>query len=182
MIHIETNRLILRNVSPKDAAIMHDYRNSEICARYQRGQTKDYEDICELIERRQNDEISEESPFLIAVADRRTDNLIGEIVVMPGEGTISLGYTFHYAHHRKGYAFEALSIVINLLHERYPTWEFICFTHPENLPSMALLKKLGYTDIGYLPTKDSHVFGRWITPETQAEIAQIQQASRNCPF
>lgn len=45
MIFIKTVRLLLRNVTPKDADIMYDYRNNEICARYQRGQTKDYEGI-----------------------------------------------------------------------------------------------------------------------------------------
>jgi small redox-active disulfide protein 2 len=33
---------------------------------------------------------------------------------MPNEETFSLGYTFHYAHHRKGYAFEALSALTEL--------------------------------------------------------------------
>ena len=30
---------------PCDADVMFDYRNSEICSRYQQGQTKDYEGI-----------------------------------------------------------------------------------------------------------------------------------------
>ena len=51
-------------------------------------------------------------------------------------------------------------------------WDFICFVEPENAPSIALLKKLGYQDMGYLPSKDSLVFGKWTTPETKAEIAQ----------
>ena len=37
MTFIETNRLLLRNITPEDADIMYDYRNNEICARYQRG-------------------------------------------------------------------------------------------------------------------------------------------------
>ena len=37
MIFLETDRLILRNVQPRDGAVMYDYRNHEICARYQRG-------------------------------------------------------------------------------------------------------------------------------------------------
>ena len=172
MIYIETPRLTLRNVTPKDAATMHDYRNSEVCAKYQRGQTKDYEGICQLIERRQNDVISVDEPFLIAVALKTTDEMVGEIVVMPNDGTISLGYTFHYHHHRRGYAFESLTALIDLLHERYPSWDFICFTEPENEPSMALLTKLGYKDMGYLPSKDSRVFGKWTTAETEAEIEQ----------
>ena len=108
----ETDRLILRNVLPKDADIMFDYRNNEICARYQRGQTKDYEGIVELVERRKVDVLSVDAPFMVAVALKNTDEMVGEIVVMPDDGTISLGYTFSYKHHRNGYAFEALTLLI----------------------------------------------------------------------
>ena len=50
MTLIETDRLRLRNVMAQDADIMYDYRNNEICARYQRGQTKDYDGIVSLPE------------------------------------------------------------------------------------------------------------------------------------
>ena len=172
MTFTETDRLILRNVAAKDVEIIYDYRNNEICARYQRGQTKDYDGIVALVEHRKDDVVSVESPFMVAVAFKETDEMVGEIVVMPNDGTISLGYTFSYKHHRKGYAFEALSALINMLHEQYPEWDFISFTEPENKPSMALLKKLGYKDMGYIPSMTSQVFGRWTTPATDAEIAQ----------
>lgn len=172
MTFLETDRLILRNVAAKDAEIIYDYRNNEICARYQRGQTKDYEGITALVEKRKNDIISTDAPFFVAVARKETDEMVGEIVVMPNDGTISLGYTFSYKHHRNGYAFEALTALINLLHEQYPKWDFISFTEPENEPSMALLKKLGYKDMGYIPSMTSQVFGKWTTPATDAEIAQ----------
>ena len=172
MTFIETNRLFLRNVAAKDADIMYDYRNNEICARYQRGQTKDYNGIVALVERRKNDVMSVDAPFMVAVALKDTDEMVGDIVVMPKDGTISLGYTFSYKHHRKGYAFESLSALINLLHEQYPEWDFISFTEPENEPSMALLKKLGYKDMGYIPSMESRAFGKWTTPVTEEEIAQ----------
>ena len=172
MTFLETNCLRLRNVAPKDAVIMYDYRNNEICARYQRGQTKDYAGITDLVEKRKNDVITTESPFFVAVALKDSDEMVGEVVVMPNDGTISLGYTFSYRYHRKGYAYEALSALISLLHECYPDWDFISFTEPENEPSMALLKKLGYKDMGYAPSIESQVFGKWTTPATEAEIAQ----------
>ena len=176
MINIETSRLILRNVTLKDAETMFDYRNNEICAKYQRGQTKDLDGILQLIEKRQNDEISVETPFFVAVALKVSDEMIGEIVVMPNDCTISMGYTFHYAHHRKGYAFEALSAITALLHERFQKWDFICFTEPKNTPSMALLAKLGFENLGYLPAKSSQVFGKWLNPETKAEIGRATEA------
>lgn len=70
-------------------------------------------------------------------------------------------------------AFEALTALISLLHERYPEWDFISFIEPENEPSMALLKKLGYKDMGYIPSLESMAFGKWTTPSTEAEIAQV---------
>lgn len=172
MTFAETNRLILRNVAAKDADIMYDYRNNEICARYQRGQVKDYDGIVALVERRKNDIMSVDAPFMVAVALKDTDEMVGEIVVMPSNCTISLGYTFSFKHHRKGYAFEALTALINMLHGRYPKWDFISFTERSNEPSMALLRKLGYKDMGYIPTMGSQAFGKWTTPATEAEIAQ----------
>lgn len=168
---METQRLRLRNVSQCDADIMYDYRNNEICAKYQRGLTKDREGIISLIDRRKHDVMSADTPYMIAVALRDTDELIGEIVVMPTDGTISLGYTFSYKYHRNGYAFESLSALMEALHEEYPDFDFICFTEPENEPSMGLLKKLGYKDLGYLESKKSRVFGKWIRKDTEEDIA-----------
>ena len=178
MIFMETNRLRLRNVALKDAEIMYDYRNNEICARYQRGQVKDYDGIVNLVECHEDDMMSVDTPFLVAVALKDTDEMVGEIVVMPNDGTISIGYTFSYKHHRRGYAFEALTALIDLLHERYSEWDFISFTEPQNEPSMALLKKLGYKDMGFIPSMESRVFGKWTTPATEAEIAQATNSTK----
>lgn len=170
MIFLETDWLRLRNINLKDADEMFDYRNNEICSKYQKGQTKDYDGIVALTERRKADTLTMESPSMICIAQKETDVMIGEIVVMPNEGTISLGYTFSYKIHRKGYAYEALSALIEYLHEHYPEWDYVCFTETENVPSKCLLKKLGFTDMGYLPAKDSQVFGKWLRQDTIEEI------------
>ena len=162
MILLETERLILRNLVPEDAQVMYDYRNHTLCARYQRGQTKDYYSICELIRKYQNATITTDESYIIAVALKGSGEMIGEIVVMPNDGAITLGYTFSYKHHRKGYAFEALSALTDMLHIRFPDWEFICFTDTANEASIALLKKLGYRDLGYAEKISSQVFGKWI--------------------
>ena len=165
MICLETERLLLRNTRPEDAEVMYDYRNNELCARYQRGQTKDLPGIQSLVEHRSNDEIGENENFMIAVENKTTGEMVGEIVVMPNDGCFSIGYTFHYNHHRKGYAFEALSYLTDLLHQRYSEMEFISFTEPENVASMALLRKLGYADLGYSQKVESQVFGKWLKDE-----------------
>ena len=67
---------------------------------------------------------------------------------------------------------EALTALTELLHSRCPDWDFTCFVEPENAPSIALLKKLGFQLMGYLPSKKSLLFEKWMSPETKAEIAQ----------
>ena len=162
MFFMETQRLILRQVKPEDAETIFDYRNNEICSRYQRGQAKGLDEIKTLIERYKFSHLTSEHNCFVAVALKETDEMIGEIIVMPNDGCFSLGYTFSYKHHRNGYAYEALSNLIDILHNRYPDMEFICFTEPENAASIGLLKKLGYTDYGYLEKITSNVFGKWV--------------------
>jgi len=162
MVFLETERLILRQVAADDASVMFDYRNNEICSRYQRGQCKQLDEIKKLIAGHRSDILSDENNCLVAVALKDTGAMIGEIIVMPNDGCICLGYTFSYRYHRKGYAYESLSCLINMLHEKYPDMEFISFTDPDNTASKALLKKLGYTDYGYVEKIASNVFGKWV--------------------
>ena len=175
MIFLQTRRLILRNVEEGDEAVMFDYRNHPLCARYQRGQKRARHHIRELISRRKQDVLSDSGNCLIALALRDTGEMVGEIAVMPTEGTFSLGYTVSYRHHRQGYAFEGLSALIGYLHEHWPHWELISFVHPDNEASMGLLKKLGYEDLGYIPGMESQVFGKWVHPETVEEVTQAAE-------
>ena len=114
---------------------------------------------------------------MLAAALKQSNLMIGEIVVMPENGTITMGYTFHYNYHRRGYAYEALTALTSLLHERYPLWSFICYTEPENAASIALLQKLGYHDMGYLPDGKARAFGKWTTPTAEADTAEIKESS-----
>lgn len=158
---LKTERLVLRNLMPQDADVMFDYRNNEICSRYQKGQTKDYAKFAKMIERRRADVLSAEAPFMVAVALKETDEMTGEIVVKPKTDMIELGYTCSYRYHRRGYAFEALTALIDQLHRMAPDRAFISFVEPQNTASMGLLRKLGYRDMGYVPEIESQMFGKW---------------------
>lgn len=162
MIHLQTERLLLRNLHPTDAEVMHDYRNNPLCAKYQRGQTTDLPGISALIAAHCDDIISDDKNFIMAVTLENSNRMIGEVVVLPNEGCFSIGYTLHYDHHRKGYAYEALHHLTTQLHETYPHMEFISFVDPENNASRKLLEKLGYSDLGYVPQVTSQMYGKWI--------------------
>ena len=161
MIFLKTKRLVLRSLMPQDVDTIFDYRNNEICSHYQKGQTKDYAEIAKMIERRRADVLSAEAPFMVAVALKETDEMIGEIVVKPKTDMIELGYIFSYRYHRRGYAFEALTALIDQFHRMAPDRAFINFVEPQNIASMGLLRKLGYRDMGYVPEIESQMFGKW---------------------
>ena len=51
MTILESERLILRTSLPSDAEAMHRCRNDPLCARYQRGQLKEYGETVCLVDR-----------------------------------------------------------------------------------------------------------------------------------
>ncbi len=161
-IFLETDRLLLRNLKVSDVDIMYDYRNNELCSRYQRGQVKSRDELINLVNEHSGDDLSVDVTTIIAIEHKEKSTMLGEIVVMPFENTISLGYTLSYKYHRKGFAYEALYFLIAFLHEKYPEFEFISFTEKENIASINLLKKLGYDYLGYAESKSSEVFGKYI--------------------
>ena len=175
MVFLETQRLALRNLAPKDVDNMADYRGSELCARHQRGQTRDRDGIAALVRRRGSDVISADVPFLLAVALRETDEIVGEVSLRPEGGVFFLGYTVSHRHHRRGYAFEILSALLRTLHERYPQQGVVGLVEPENEASIALLRKLGCRELGV--TKEGvRAFGKWTSPDVWARIAAGEES------
>ncbi len=172
MIFLKTPRLCLRNTIQDDADVMRDYRNNELCSRYQRGQVRDRRGIESLVRLHRMDEIGTERPFLLAIGLKDSYEMVGEIVVLPTDQTFSFAITISYKYHRMGFAFEALSALLDLLHESYPDWEFVSFIDPKDEPSIGLLKKLGYYDYGFLRRRRTEVFGKWNPPSSIEELLQ----------
>ena len=62
---------------------------------------------------------------------------------------------------------------LHLLHKMDSVLDFIIFTEFENIASIELLKKLGYKNLGYVPSLDSQAFGKWTTMDTEEEFAHL---------
>ena len=63
----------------------------------------------------------------------------------------------------------------HLLHQRAQAGEFSSFTECENIASIELLKKLGYKNLGYVPSLNSQAFGKWTTMDTEEEFAHLSK-------
>jgi [ribosomal protein S5]-alanine N-acetyltransferase len=62
--------------------------------------------------------------------------------------SIEFGYTIFLPFRRYGFAEEAIGGMLNWAAARHPLDSFIASVSPTNLPSTALVKKLGFTKIG----------------------------------
>ena len=109
-VYLETERLLLRNFCMADLESLVDYRRHPDCARYQRGQFTDRENLSSLIERSKTDDPFSEGESRLAVARRDTGEIAGDLFVSVAKETISLGYTVSYRYHRQGFAFELLKL------------------------------------------------------------------------
>ena len=157
-VYLETERLLLRNFCMADLESLVDYRRHPDCARYQRGQFTDRENLSSLIERSKTDDPFSEGESRLAVARRDTGEIAGDLFVSVAKDTISLGYTVSYRYHRQGFAFELLSALLQKLRRCFPGREIVCCTDTENKASIALLLKLGFAEEGYEKEIDSLVF------------------------
>ncbi len=157
MSYLETGRLLLRNFEAADLDELVDYRNNELCYKYQRGQYRSREDLAAFIENAKTDDLVSPGKKHLAVAQKNSGRIIGDLFVSIKERTISLGFTISYKHHRQGYAYELLSALIEALHQR----QLVACTDRENIASMNLLKKLGFKNEGYEKQIDSFVFSKY---------------------
>lgn len=69
-------------------------------------------------------------------------------ICLSGEGcSLDLGYGFHSSAHGKGYAFESITALLELLESTGAVRQFTAGTALENLPSVKLLTRLGFEKV-----------------------------------
>ena len=112
-----------------------------------------------------------------AVEDKATGDHIGDAGVMDGKrqiqpslaGSLEAGWIFAPAWHGRGYAAEAMSVVLAWCERRFPAMTVTCIIDPENGPSLALAHKLGFRDAGPAVYQDKDIrMMRIAAPESAA--------------
>ena len=81
----------------------------------------------------------------LSVLLKETGEMIGYICLHDDGESFDIGYCFHSAFHRQGYACEALYFLMGLLHTNLHIQTFTAGTAMRNIPSVSLLRKLGFT-------------------------------------
>ena len=142
-IRIETMRCILRPFKETDLDEFLLYRNDPGWMRHQGGfkglSRQAYADV--LLGVRALPE-----GVQLAVADRRDGHLLGDLYLKLESDVAWIGYTINPADARKGFASEAVSALLDWLRS-IGVPEVRAAVAPENLASIGLLKRIGFTFI-----------------------------------
>ena len=151
---IETNRCILRCFEEKDLDSFMIYRNNDEWMKYQsfKNLTKDEYRKALLVP------LNMENGIQLAIADKTTDNLLGDLYLLKEEKTISIGYSINPFYSRKGYISEVLKELLPKLKEHYSDCKIIAMTEKENIPSKNLLLKLGFGYDGWIEEWQTEVY------------------------
>ncbi len=151
---LETERCILRAFEEKDLESFITYRNNEEWMKYQsfKNLTKDqYREVL-------LGPLNVDNGVQLAIADKNSDTLLGDIFFDKKEKAIIIGYSINPIFARKGYVSEVLKSLLPKLKSDYPDCEIIAMTDKENIPSKNLLIKLGFIYGGWIDKWKSEVY------------------------
>lgn len=151
---IETARCILRGFEEKDLDSFVTYRNNDEWMKYQgfKNLTKDEYRKALLVP------LNIESGVQLAIADKNTDELLGDLYLIKKESTIEIGYTINPVHARKGLITEVLTASLQKLKECFPDCKIIAATEKDNISSKNLLLKLGFVYNSWIEEWQSEVY------------------------
>jgi RimJ/RimL family protein N-acetyltransferase len=139
---IETERLVLRRARADDLGAMHAVLSDPTAMRY--WWTPPHADLAqtrEWLESMIADSPSERDDFILEYE--------GRVVGKAGCWRVpQIGFILHPSVWGRGIASEALAAIIPRLFDRFPVPAITADVDPRNLPSLGLLKKLGFTETG----------------------------------
>lgn len=149
MLLIETQRLLLRNAQPEDAASLYPYRESEFVQRYNAMAPRTYEQMKEEVLRdagRDNVAYLElkETGGVIGVIGWEVDSLRHRV------NAVCTSCWLGEAHANKGYMTEAYRALIEYLFTQEKADVVVARVFADNLASQRMMEKVGFHKEGVL--------------------------------
>lgn len=147
-LFLSTERLILRRFHPEDAAACYPFLSDPEaaymdCSKAYMSIDEDFEDLMEGF-------AQQNTRYMIVL--KETGQAIGTVNLFEdnsrGVESMEMGYTVSPEYQRKGYAFEAVSALLNLLQTELMFDLVVAGVLPENVKSIGLLEKLGFQKEG----------------------------------
>ena len=159
---LETKRLLLREMKPDDfQALFLVFGDPETMWHYP--YTFNGQHVKDWIERNMN-RYRKDGFGLWAVCLKETGELIGRAGVESKEewpeDTVEMGYVIGRNHQRMGYATELCEAILQYAFENLEKTRVICRVHPDNIASVRLMERLGFTKIDIGGENDEDVWAK----------------------
>ena len=143
MMTLETKRLALTLFEESHIDDLMEYRNNDEWMKFQtfKGLTKEEYQKKLLVPY----DISK--GVQLAIVLKENSKLIGDVFLIMTGLRIDIGYTINPHYSKQGYATEILNAVINKVQVKYPYHQLFAETDQLNIPSINLLKKVGFSEV-----------------------------------
>lgn len=147
MESFETQRLLIRELEISDAQRLSEYRNKREVAYYQSWWRYPYNKAVKRIEYCLKHPFDgTRGSYQLGVVLKESNYLIGDYFLEVTDPTsITIGYTFDSDFWDCGYATESLSRLLKVLKDNYKFKKVYAHVYSDNLRSIRLLKKMGFT-------------------------------------
>lgn len=148
---ITTERLIIRELNLSDAEALYSYRSDKLINQYQ-GWIPDCPQDAEIfIKTKITRQINIPGTwFQFAIVLQENLRMIGDLGIHfleDSNAKVEIGYTIDKDFHNKGYAFEAVSAIIEFIFTKLNKTTIQAVTDPNNSNSIKLLIKLGFSEL-----------------------------------
>lgn len=140
ILKIQTERCLIRPFTESDIDEFMMYRNDMPWMKYQSFKGLDKQAYMDAL----LSDMSLREGLQSAVISKETGSLIGDIYIKQEDSFYWIGYTINPSMARHGYAFEAVSAVINMLKTELNASCIKAGVNNENTASIALLEKLNF--------------------------------------
>jgi RimJ/RimL family protein N-acetyltransferase len=144
---IRTERLVLRSLRASDAERVHAYRSIPEVAQFQSWDTQSLDEVRAYIASQVALRSEEPGWYQLAIADRSTDRILGDLGVHILEidpRQVELGFTLAPDAQGQGHAAEAVRAILGHLFVALGKHRVIASTDPRNERSIALLRRVGF--------------------------------------
>ena len=150
MLELNTSRLLLRPLQLDHAEGLFSYRSDAEINKYQGWIPDDIEDVIDFIKNKVAKTFDEpETWFQFVIIDKEKNKLVGDLGVhfIDNDNTqAELGCTLDKQYHGKGFALEAMKVVIDNLFHKLNKHRIHASVDPRNISSVKLMENLGFRE------------------------------------
>lgn len=172
---LNTERLLIRNLSATDLMDFYFYRSNPDVTKYQGFDVYTIRQAAAFIQAEQDKRFGQAGQWVqYGLENKKTGRIIGDCAIKLREEDTrmaEIGITISHLEQKKGYAKEALSAILNYLFSLENFHRVVEIVDAENIASIQLLKSVGFREEGHF-IENVFFKGKW---GSERQFAMLKQ-------